>query len=378
MRIYNGKLITIENGVFEKGYVDFEEGKITAFGAMDSAPAYDGPTMDAKGGWIMPGLIDAHTHIGICEESSGGMGNDCNESSSPVTPEMRAIDGVNPWDPSIEKSRDAGVITVGVCPGSANVIGGQIAAMKLAGETVEEMAIKPVAAIKMAMGENPKKTYGQGKGVAPKTRMAVAAILRKTLTNAQRYAAKKDAGENICELDMEALLPLVRGEIPVHFHAHEADDILTAMRIANEFQLKYSIVHATDARRIIPKFVSEGIIPMVGPSACWSSKHEMMNNSMETPGELQKAGVEVAITTDHDVTPLWLLPMFTGLAVREGLDEEAAFRAITINGAKALGVDDRVGSIAIGKDADIVVYNGHPFQYMTKTEAIFVNGKQYK
>ena len=378
MRIYNGRLITIENGTFPCGYVDFEEEKITAFGPMEKASAYDGPALDAKGGWIMPGLIDAHTHIGICEESSGGMGNDCNESSSPATPEMRAIDGVNPWDPSIKKSRDAGVTTVGICPGSANVIGGQIAAMKLAGETVEEMSIKSCAAIKMAMGENPKKTYGQGKGVAPKTRMAIAAILRKYLTNAQRYAEKKDAGEKVCDLEMEALLPLVRGEIPVHFHAHEADDILTAMRIAHEFNLKYSIVHATDAGRIIPKFVSEGSIPMVGPSSIWSSKHEMMNNSMATPGLLNKAGVEVAITTDHDVTPLWLLPLYAGLAVREGMQEDAAFRAITINGAKAMGVDDRVGSIAVGKDADIVVYSGHPFQYLTKVEAVFVNGKQYK
>ena len=378
MRIYNGRLITIENGTFPCGYVDFEEEKITAFGPMEKASAYDGPALDAKGGWIMPGLIDAHTHIGICEESSGGMGNDCNESSSPDTPEMRAIDGVNPWDPSIKKSRDAGVTTVGICPGSANVIGGQIAAMKLAGETVEEMSIKSCAAIKMAMGENPKKTYGQGKGVAPKTRMAIAAILRKYLTNAQRYAEKKDAGEKVCDLEMEALLPLVRGEIPVHFHAHEADDILTAMRIAHEFNLKYSIVHATDAGRIIPKFVSEGSIPMVGPSSIWSSKHEMMNNSMATPGLLNKAGVEVAITTDHDVTPLWLLPLYAGLAVREGMQEDAAFRAITINGAKAMGVDDRVGSIAVGKDADIVVYSGHPFQYLTKVEAVFVNGKQYK
>ena len=150
------------------------------------------------------------------------------------------------------------------------------------------------------------------------------------------------------------------------------------MRIAHEFNLKYSIVHATDAGRIIPKFVSEGRIPMVGPAACWTSKHEMMNNSMATPGLLNNAGAEVAITTDHDVTPLWLLPLFAGLAVREGLDEEAAFRAITINGAKALGVDDRVGSIAVGKDADIVVYTGHPFQYLTKVEAVFINGKQYK
>ena len=199
MRICNGVLVTVENGTFPCGYVDFEDGIITGFGAMEDAPACDGEVLDAKGGYILPGLVDAHTHIAICEESSGGpMGNDCNESPiCPAVPEMRAMDGVNPWDPSIKKSRDAGVTSVAICPGSANVIGGQIMAAKLAGETVEEMAIKPCAAIKMALGENPKKTYGQAKGMSPKTRMATAAIIRKYLTDAQRYAAKKDAGEDV-------------------------------------------------------------------------------------------------------------------------------------------------------------------------------------
>ncbi len=379
MRICNGILVTIENGTFPCGYVDFEDGIITGFGSMEDAPAWDGEVLDAKGGYILPGLIDAHTHIAICEESSGGpMGNDCNESSAPATPDMRAIDGVNPWDPSIKKSRDAGVITVAICPGSANVIGGQIMAAKLAGDTVEEMTIKPCAAIKMAMGENPKKTYGQAKGTAPKTRMAIAAILRKYLTNAQRYAAKKDAGEDVCDLEMEALLPLIRGEIPAHFHAHQADDILTAIRIAHEFNLKYNIVHATDADRIRDQLVAEHTIPIMGPAFCWSSKHEMMHNSTGAAGRMYKAGAEVALTTDHDVTPLWMLPIFAGISVREGLPEDAALRAITINAARALGVDDRVGSIAAGKDADLVVFDGHPFHTLTKTVAVFVNGRRYK
>lgn len=379
MRVCNGKLVTIENGTFSCGYVDFEDGIITGFGAIEDAPAYNGEVLDVKGGYILPGLIDAHTHIAICEEASGGpMGNDCNESSAPATPEMRAIDGVNPWDPSIKKSRDAGVITVGICPGSANVIGGQIMAAKLAGETVEEMAIKPYAAMKMALGENPKKTYGQAKGTSPKTRMAIAATMRKYLANAQRYAAKKDAGEDVYDLQMEAMLPVVRGEVPVQFHAHQADDILTAIRIAHEFNLKYTIVHATDADRIRGCLVTEGIIPIMGPSTGWSSKHEMMNISMGTAGRLYKEGAEVTITTDHDVTPLWLLPLFAGISVREGLPEEAALRAITINGAKVLGVDDHVGSISVGKDADLVVFDGHPFHSMTKTETVFVNGHRYK
>ena len=378
MRVYNGRLITIENGTFPCGYVDFEEGKITAFGPMETAPAYNGPAFDAKGGWIMPGLIDAHSHIAICEQSSGGMGNDCNENNNiPATPDMRAIDGINPWDPSIKTSREAGVTTVAVCPGSANAIGGQIAAVKLAGESVEEMAIKPVAAIKMALGENPKRSYMQ-KNLSPKTRMATAAIIRKYLTNAQLYAEKKAAGEDVWDPQLEPLLPLLRREIPVHIHSQEADDLFTAMQIAHTFNLRYSLVHAADADRMLNYMAKEDSIPIFGPYACWSSQHEMVNLSPATAGRMVAAGIEVAITTDHDVTPLWMLTHFAGLAVREGMPEDAAFRAVTINGAKAMGVDDRVGSIAVGKDADIVVFNGHPFEYLTKTDAVFINGKRYK
>ena len=380
MRVYNGRLITIENGTFPCGYVDFEEGKITAFGPMETAPAYDGPVLDAQGGWIMPGLIDAHSHIAICEEASGGvMGNDCNEIANvPATPEMRAIDGVNPWDPSIKTSREAGVTTVAVCPGSANVIGGQIAAVKLAGESVEEMAIKPCAAIKMALGENHKRTYGVNKDLSPKTRMATAAIIRRYLTNAQVYAEKKAAGEDVWDPQLEALLPLLRREIPLHIHAQQADDLFTAMQIARNFNLRYSIVHAADADRMLKYMAAEDSIPIFGPYACWFSQHEMMNLSIATAGRMTAAGIEIAITTDHDVTPLWLLTSFAGLAVREGMPVDAAFRAITINGARAMGVDDRVGSIAVGKDADIVIFDRHPFEYLTKTTAVFINGKRYK
>ena len=375
--IQNGLLYTMESSVPEKGDLLIDKGKIVKIAASIN-PTESMRVFSAEGLHILPGFIDAHSHIGLAEEKITAQNDPSNENTNPITPAIRAVDGINPMDSAFHNALAVGITGVMVGPGSANVIGGQIAAMKLAGETVEEMTIKSCAAIKMALGENPKKTYGEARKIAPKTRMAIAAIMRKYLADAQNYAEKKAAGEKVCDLEMEALLPLVRGEIPVHFHAHEADDILTAMRIAHEFNLKYSIVHATDADRIIPKFVSEGSIPMVGPSACWSSKHEMMNSSPGTAGRLQKAGTEVAITTDHDVTPLWLLPMFAGLAVREGLDEEAAFRAITINGAKALGVDDRVGSIAVGKDADIVVYTGHPFQYLSKVEAVFVDGKQYK
>ena len=378
MRIQNGRLVTIENGTFVCGYVDFEKGRITGFGDLADAPAYEGEVLDANGGWIMPGFIDAHTHVGICEEIIGAQaGSDCNEKSDPVTPDMRAVDGVKPHDGSIRKAMEAGITMAGVSPGSANVIGGQIAAMKMRGDRVENMTLKAFAAMKFALGQNPKSVYG-GKNKAPMTRMAVAAIMRKTLTKAHRYAAKLDAGEDVYDPELEALVPVVKGEIPAHFHAHQGDDILTAIRIAHEFHLKYSIVHATGADTVLQYMAEEQTIPIVGPTGLRPGKPEMRDLSFGTAGRLEKAGMEIAITTDHDVTPLWLLPTYAGLCVREGLSEEAAFRAITINGAKALGVADRVGSIALDKDADLVVFSGHPFHWLTKTEAVFIDGQRCK
>ena len=378
MRIQNGRLVTIENGTFVCGYVDFEKGRITGFGDLADAPAYEGEVLDANGGWIMPGFIDAHTHVGICEEIIGAQaGSDCNEKSDPVTPDMRAVDGVKPHDGSIRKAMEAGITMAGVSPGSANVIGGQIAAMKMRGDRVEDMILKAPAAMKFALGQNPKSVYG-GKNKAPMTRMAVAAIMRKTLTKAHRYAAKLDAGEDVYDPELEALVPVVKGEIPAHFHAHQGDDILTAIRIAHEFHLKYSIVHATGADTVLQYMAEEQTIPIVGPTGLRPGKPEMRDLSFGTSGRLEKAGMEIAITTDHDVTPLWLLPTYAGLCVREGLSEEAAFRAITINGAKALGVADRVGSIALDKDADLVVFSGHPFHWLTKTEAVFIDGQRCK
>lgn len=376
MRIQNGILLTMEGGRFKTGYVDFENGVVTACGDLRDAPAYCGETFDAAGGYILPGLIDAHTHIGISEEGLRWEGEDCNETTSPVTPDVRAVDGFNPFDTAIPKARRAGVTTVAVAPGSTNVIGGQIAAIKLAGINVDEMTLKAPCAIKFALGENPKRNYGENKGREPMTRMGTAAIMRRTLTRAQRYLAKKEAGEDLYEPDMEALIPLLRREIPAHFHAHRADDILTAVRIAKEFRLRYCILHATGAGKIIPCLAAEDMIPIVGPSMGPAGKPETVGGSFETAGQLSKAGMRVAITTDHDVTPLWLLPAFAAMCVREGLPEEDALRAITIHAARAMGVEDRVGSLKPGKDADIAVFNGHPFHYLTRTAAVFIGGKR--
>ena len=376
MRITNGILLTMEGQNYENGYVDFENGVITAVGDAANAPAYAGEILDARGGYILPGLIDAHSHIGISEEGFRWEGEDCNETTSPVTPDMRAMDGFYPFDIAIPKARRAGVTTVVVCPGSTNVIGGQTAAIKLAGTDVEEMVLKSPCSIKCAMGENPKRNYGENKGRSPMTRMATAAILRNTLTKAQRYLKKKEAGEDLFDPELEALIPLLKREIPAHIHAHRSDDILTALRIAREFDLRCSIIHTTGGSAVIPQIAAAGIIPIVGPCTGPAGKPETVGGTLAMPAKLYEAGVEFCLTTDHDVEALWFLPYFASMTVREGLDEESAFRSITINGAKAAGIEDRVGSLKVGKDADIVVFSGHPFHYLTKTTAVFINGKR--
>ena len=377
MRIFNGVLNTIENGRFENGYVDFENGVITAFGDMADAKPYDGEMLDAQGGWIMPGLMDAHTHIGISEEGMRWEGEDCNETTAPTTPDMRVVDGINPFDIAIPKARRAGVTSVVVAPGSTNVIGGQAAVIKLVKETnVERMLLKAPCAIKCATGENPKRNYGENKGRSPMTRMATAAIFRKTLESARRYMVKKEAGEDVYDPEMDALIPLIKRDIPAHVHAHRADDILTALRIAKEFGIRCSTVHTTVGTPVIPEIAESGIIPIIGPCIGPAGKPETVCGNLAMGAALNAAGVEFALCTDHDVVALWLLPHLASIMVREGLEEEAAFRAITINAAKAAGVEDRVGSIAVGKDADIVVFTGHPFHYLTKTSAVFINGKR--
>ena len=376
MRIINGILLTMEGQNYENGYIDFENGVITAVGDAKDAPAYDGEILDAQGGYILPGLIDAHSHIGISEEGKRWEGEDCNETTDPVTPDMRAMDGFYPYDIAIPKARKAGVTTVVVSPGSTNVIGGQTAAIKLRNcNDVTQMVLKSPCSIKCAMGENPKRNY-MNKGRAPMTRMATAAILRKTLTKAQRYLAKKEAGEDLFDPELEPLIPLLKREIPAHIHAHRSDDILTALRIMKEFNLRCSIVHTTEGYHILPQLAEAGIVPIVGPCTGPAGKPETVGGTLALPRMLKEAGVDCCMTTDHDVEALWFLPYFASLSVREGLDEESALRSITINAARAAGIEDRVGSLQVGKDADIVVFSGHPFHYLTKTTAVFINGKR--
>lgn len=378
MRITGGRLITAEGQEFENGYVDFENGVITAFGDAAEAPAASGEVYDAEGGYILPGFIDAHTHIGIMEQSVRWEGNDTNEATDPVTPQIKAIDAIYPFDTAFDDALSFGVTSAVVGPGSANVIGGEMAFIKTYGDDISDMIVKAPCAMKMAFGENPKSVYGLNKK-APQTRMATASILRETLTKAKLYMEKKEkGGDPAYDAKCEALIPVLKGELVAHIHCHRCDDILTAMRVANEFGIRYTIIHATDGVRAARQLKTAGVIPVVGPILSGSSKPETANRSLKTAGLLYKEGIEVALTTDHPVTLLQHLNVSAALCVREGLPMDAAIRAVTINSAKAAEVDDRVGSIKVGKDADIVVWSGHPFEFMSRPKAVFVSGKKVK
>ena len=289
---------------------------------------------------------------------------------------MRAIDGFYPFDTAIPKAVRGGVTSCAVSPGSANVIGGQICYVKLAGTNARSMLVKSPSAMKFALGENPKRCYGERMGKAPLTRMATAALIRDTLTRAQRHLAKKNAGEDVYDQKLEALEPVLNRSIPAQFHAHRSDDILTAISIAQEFGLDFTIIHATESALIPDEIRAAGILPIVGPSLGPSSKPETRHGGFHVAGELYRHGIEVTLTTDHDVQPLWQLPAFAGMCVREGLPEDAALRAITINAARAAHMDARVGSLRVGKDADIAVFSGHPFDFRSKVRAVLIDGRR--
>ncbi len=376
--IKGGLVKTMAGPDIQNGEVLIDNGKIVAVGQNLNTDGAE--VIDASGRIVTPGLIEAHCHIGIDEEGIRWEGNDTNEYSGPLTPEMRAIDGVNPRCEAFANALKAGVTTVTTGPGSANVVGGTFIAMKTCGRDVDDMVIKMPVAMKVAFGENPKGCYGQDGKKRPVTRMAVAAMLRETLAKAFRYADElKDAQANGTrppfDFAMEAMLPVVRGEIPLKVHAHRADDILTAMRIAREFGVKLTLDHVTEGHLIPEQLKEAGWPVLVGPSMTSKSKYELKERTFETPGILDKAGLQVSIITDAPVIPLYYLPLAAGLAVKAGMSEDAAWRAVTINSAKAIGIADRVGSLEPGKDADIVVFDGNPLREIgAKPAAVFVNG----
>ncbi|MDL2236147.1 amidohydrolase, partial [Christensenellaceae bacterium OttesenSCG-928-L17] len=345
----NGYIIGMERAPFY-GDILVKDGRIAAVGEHLNYP--DAQIIDCTEQFVLPGFIDAHCHIGMWEDGIGDEGADGNESTDPITPEMRAVDGVNPFDPCFIEAREAGITTVATGPGSANVIGGQFAALKTAGRSVAEMTVLAPLAMKAALGENPKAVYAEQKAT-PNTRMAIAALFRKALIDAQEYGKKltqgKEDEEKLPERDLglEALWEVVQGNMPIKIHAHRADDILTAFRIAEEFHLKLSIEHCTEGHLIAEQLremveqTGAGII--LGPLLSERPKVEMKNLSLCAPKILHEAGVQFALMTDHPAVPIQYLPLCAALCVREGLPEQAALEAITINAARVLGLENRLG-----------------------------------
>ncbi len=384
MLIKNGKVLTMTGKTIDNGFVNIENGKITAVGRMNELDREVGEqvsasesVLDVQGAWVTPGLIDAHCHVGIAEEKWGMIGDDCNEMTSPVTPHLRALDAVNPMDPAFHDAIIGGITSLMTGPGSSNVVGGQSLFMKVQGRCMERMVVKAPAAMKVAFGENPKMNYGQ-KDAMPGSRMAIAAMLREELYKACGYKEKKERGEIAAgeeDFRMECWLGVLRREIPLKAHVHRADDILTAIRIAKEFQLDMTLDHCTEGHLIADEIAQSGFPVIVGPDMTSRSKIEVKNMSFKTAGVLERAGIKTAIMTDHPVSLIRYLPLFAGLCVKQGLSMEGGLKAITLHAAQICGVADRVGSLEQGKDADIAIFTGNPMEVFTKTLFTIINGE---
>ena len=379
MLLLHGNILTMEHAVYPDGYLLIQNGKIAGIGPAAEAP-FDADTIDLNGKTVLPGFIDAHCHLGMWEDGLGFEGDDGNESTDPVTPQLRAIDALNPLDRTFAEARLGGVTTVLTGPGSANAIGGQWAAVKTLGRRIDDMVLDAAVGMKFALGENPKTTYNE-KNVAPITRMATAALIREQLRKAQRYLDDKERADEEEDFDepeydakCEALIPVLERRQKAFFHAHRADDIFTAIRIAREFRLDLVLVHATEGYLVRDLLAGEDVPVIAGPILCDRSKPELRNLSVEGPGLLQKAGILTALCTDHPVIPIQYLPLTAGIAIGAGMDRDAALRAITIHAAEAAGIDDRVGSLALGKDADLAVYDGDPCSPYVRPEMVFING----
>ncbi|OEF95961.1 amidohydrolase [Desulfuribacillus alkaliarsenatis] len=377
--IINGTIITVANETIEQGTILIDGDKIVQISKGALELSADVEVFDATGKVVTPGLIEVHGHIGICEEGMGWEGDDTNEMTDPSTPYVRALDAINPFDRAFVDARKGGVTTVHTMPGSANVIGGETIVIKTAGTIVEDMVLKAVAGIKVAFGENPKRIYGDRKQL-PSTRMGTAAVLRRELTKAQGYLEKCQIGKQDPEkmpdkdLGMEVLVKVLKKEIPLRAHAHRADDIVTAIRIADEFNVDITIEHCTEGHKIVEFLKQKQVNIAVGPTLSSRSKIELQDLGFETVKILMEAGIEVSILTDHPVIPVQYIPICAALAAKEGITEEEALKAITIYPAKHLGIADRVGSIEVGKDADIVIWSGYPLDYRSKVERTIING----
>lgn len=381
LAIIHGKIKTMEAQEQEDGFVLIENGRIVAVGDMETCDPgilqdkKRVQVIDAKGNLVMPGLIEAHCHMGITEEKKGMEGDDCNENVDPITPYLRAIDAINPMDAAFNDAIKAGITSAMIGPGSANVVGGQFAFVKTHGRCIDRMIVKAPAAMKVAFGENPKVNYA-GQNVSPSTRMAIAAMLREELSKAKEYEKRKQKDPEMSpDFRYECWLPVLRREIPLKAHAHRTDDILTAVRIAKEFGLRMTLDHCSEGHLILEELKEAGFPAIVGPDMASRNKIEVKNMAFKTAGLMSGQGILTAVTTDHPVSMIQFLPICAGLAVKEGMLPEEGLRAITINAAKICGVDDRVGSLAVGKDGDVVIFDGNPMEVFTRTLCTIIEGK---
>ncbi len=367
--IQNGTLYTMEEKEPIRGDLLIQDGKIAQIGQR--IPVKQGmQVLDATGLRVYPGFIDAHSHIGLAQERLTAQTDPSNENTAPATPFVRAIDGINPMDSAFHNALAAGITGVMVGPGSSNPVGGQFVFLKTYGRKVDDMVVLAPAALKVAFGENPLSTYGMN-GSMPATRMGIASVIREELLRGQQYVN----GDGEADHRLECYRGLFAGEIPLKAHVHRTDDILTAVRIAKEFGVGLTLDHCTEGHLIAEEIAESGFPAIVGPSLASRTKDEVALSDFKTPGVLQKAGVTVALTTDHPVSRIQYLPLCAALAAKEGMGEYGALRAITIDAAKICRVADRLGSLKVGKDADVVLWNGNPLEIASSVVATVINGK---
>ncbi|MFF4617781.1 amidohydrolase [Nonomuraea jabiensis] len=377
--ITSGYVVPIDGDPIDGGTVLVQDGKIAAVG-RDVAVPEGTPVVDAAGGWVLPGLVEAHGHLGVYEEAEGWAGQDTNEMTDPNGARLRALDAINPADLAFADALSGGVTTAVIKPGSGNPIGGQTVAIKCWGRSVDEMLVKEPASVKSALGENPKRVYGDQKKL-PSTRQGVAAVIRDAFMKAQDYKARRAAAADEGKPfdrdgTLEILVRVLDGELPWCQHTHRADDISTALRLADEFGYRLIINHGTDGHLLADTLADRDVPVIIGPLFTSRSKVELRRRSLRNPGILARAGVRLAITTDHPVVPIHFLVHQATLAVKEGLDPAEALRSITLNPARIMGIDDRVGALRPGLDADVVIWSGDPLDVMSRALRVFVSGRE--